>query len=89
MSTIVRLRTIEVTSYFGGCPKCGGGNRWLNVGPTHWICCEEHKLKWSPGSNLFSGWREESDEEWRRNDAELAHFREVEPLPEGKHMGRP
>ncbi len=65
---------------FGGCPTCGAGAQYLNVGREHWFVCRLHEVKWLVGSNLFSGWRHEEDWEWEENERELAGYEEVEPL---------
>jgi hypothetical protein len=53
-------------SYEGGCPECGGMHNVLNVGRVHWAVCHDHKTKWSPGENLYSSWRDESEvRSWR------------------------
>jgi hypothetical protein len=59
---------------------CGGNDGYLNVGPAHWFYCKEHGTRWCAGENLFSGWREESEEDWGRNAEDLAGYAEVEPL---------
>jgi hypothetical protein len=66
-------------AYFGGCPFCGCSDGWLNVGRVHWIRCDWHHTKWSPGANLFSSWREEDQGIWQRNSYLLSTYREVEP----------
>jgi hypothetical protein len=80
MTNKIELRNMDnkvVTNFFGGCPHCGRGDDYLNVGRSHWFVCREHKVKWLAGSNLFSSWREETEEDWRRNAATLAEYREV------------
>jgi hypothetical protein len=61
---------IVVTDYFGGCPKCGRNAGQFNAGRAHWFVCHEHKVRWTCGTNLFSGWRDETEaeqrEKWRR-----------------------
>lgn len=71
-----------IYSYFGGCPQCGGNDGCANVGKTHLFYCSEHKTKWSPGSNLFSGWRDETEEDQRKRWEEigLGDFDAVEPI---------
>lgn len=69
--------------YFGGCPLCGEAS-WLNVGKTHWCYCKHHKFRWSPGSNLLSSWRDETEADWRANAERLRNFLEVDPLAEGE-----
>jgi hypothetical protein len=74
--------TIFVNDYFGGCPECGDAN-YLNVGKTHFICCEEHKMRDCIGENLFSSWKDETEEVWDRNRRLLEGYTDVEFLPEG------
>ena len=68
--------------YFGGCPKCGASHGIANVGRGHWGYCSEHRAKWSIGSNLFSSWRLQTEDEQRAiyNEIGLGDFYEVEPL---------
>ena len=68
------------TEHFGGCPECGRNDGFLNTGPGHWFFCDAHKTKWCEGSNLFSGWRDETEADWQRNADVLAGCREVEPI---------
>jgi hypothetical protein len=85
--------SIKVESYFGGCPICGKEDGFLNVGRNHWFYCAEHKTKWIVGFNLFSSWRNQTEDEQRRIYAEvgMGGFREVEPLActELEHEGEP
>jgi hypothetical protein len=77
MTTIIDFPTID---YWGGCRRCGRHDGYLNDGPEHWFICRRHRVKWRVGSNLFSGWRDESDLDRARQRFELAQFREAEPL---------
>ena len=74
---------IVVDNYFGGCPECGKTNGFLNVGGDHWFVCHAHKKRWSPGSNLFSCWKEETEAAWAANAALLKGYEETEPLMVG------
>lgn len=74
------IRWGRVSPVNGGCPECGNCDRVLNIGPEHWAVCHAHRTKWSLGSNLFSGWRDESEETWKRNAARIEGYREVEPM---------
>ena len=69
--------SIDVDNYFGKCPECGSNDGYLNVERDHWFVCDQHKIKWYVGSNLFSGWRDESPEDWERNRKLLATYREI------------
>lgn len=71
---------------FGVCPQCYRTDGYLNVGRNHWFVCDSHKTKWCIGSNLFSSWKEESEETWRENAAKLKDYEEVKAidfLPQG------
>jgi hypothetical protein len=67
-------------SPLGGCPQCGDPGVYFNVGRDHWATCPDHKVKWFVGSNLFSAWRDETEEVWRRDTDELCAYRTVEPV---------
>ena len=49
-------------NYFGRCPECGGTNGFLNIGRAHVFICDEHKLAWFAGENLFRCWKDETDD---------------------------
>lgn len=74
------MTEITTDEYFGGCPKCGKTDGYVNVGRDHWGVCDEHKTKWPIGANLFSSWKEETEAQWRRNANLLESYTEVEPL---------
>jgi hypothetical protein len=78
MGDVVQLR--DEPGYFGGCPKCGCDDGYLNVGSCHWMVCEEHKMTWCVGANLFSSWRKQSEKVWEENARRLSEYMEVEPL---------
>ena len=71
---------ITTDEYFGGCPKCGESDGHLNVGRNHWAVCDTHKTTWPIGENLFSGWHDETEADWQRNEEKLAGYRQVEPI---------
>jgi hypothetical protein len=72
--------TITTSNHFGGCPECGGDSGYVNDGPDHWLVCAAHATKWPVGSNLFSSWETETEEERRQAKELLKRFREVEPI---------
>lgn len=82
MSTVIDFPKPLSDEYlhWGVCPKCKRCDGYLNVGAQHWFHCSLHKLKWTNGSNLFSSWREETEEDWRQNFEMLFSMRKVEPL---------
>lgn len=74
-------------SHFGVCPECKTGNDgYLNIGGSHWIVCETCKTTWCCGYNLFSDWKDETQETWDENAKLLSGFREVKPIPEAKEF---
>ena len=74
---------VTTEAYFGGCPYCGANDGHVNVEREHWCVCNRHKTKWRIGSNLFSGWKDEGEAEWTRNEYRLENFMEVEPIRPG------
>lgn len=85
MSNILHFRPRpRVENYFGGCPRCGCDDGYMNVGGNHWFVCRTHMTRWCVGYNLFSGWREEGEDVWRCNAEELHGFTQVEPLTPSK-----
>ena len=59
----------------GLCPECNGITDVLNIGRNHWAYCDTHRITWWIGSNLFSSWHNESEDDWARNREFLAGYR--------------
>jgi hypothetical protein len=72
---------MSANAYFGLCPICHKTDGYLNAGQSHRFYCKEHKTSWLAGSNLFSDWRDQTEEEQRRKWAEvgLDMFENVTP----------
>jgi hypothetical protein len=68
--------------YSGLCPVCRKNDGYLNIGRDHWFFCKEHKTKWCIGSNLFSAWREQTEDDQRKifDDLNFGSFEIVEPV---------
>jgi hypothetical protein len=66
--------------FFGGCPVCLSNNGYLNIGRNHWFYCTAHRVKWNRGENLFSTWRMENEEDWRKNQELLTDYETVQPV---------
>ena len=79
--TVIAFPPRFASDYFGGCRACGKNDGFLNVGRDHWFVCHEHKQTWCVGSNLFSGWRDQTEADWARNRETLKSYSVVEPLP--------
>ena len=63
--------------YFGAC-ECGlPAYRMFNYGRAHWYYCDDCKTRWCVGENLFSGWRDESEEDWERNRERFEDYRTI------------
>jgi hypothetical protein len=56
----------QADGYFGLCPHCQNNDGYVNVGRGHWFVCDEHKVMWFAGANLFSSCLDETEEEQRR-----------------------
>jgi len=65
---------------WGLCPYCGKTDGCHSVGRDHWYVCHEHKTKWCIGSNLFSSWRDLTEDERRRNRRVFDEYRTVAPI---------
>lgn len=72
--------TLTTDEYFGGCPHCGKQTNCVNVTRVHVAMCDEHKVCWVIGENLFSSWRNEDEDTWRRNAELLAEYTAVRPI---------
>jgi hypothetical protein len=66
---------------FGLCPVCHKTDGCAYAGKSHTFYCREHKTCWHVGSNILSGWREQTEEEQRKiwNEIGLEEFQEVKP----------
>src|SRR5579863_4829145 len=82
MPDINQTSTMQPDYYFGACPHCEQTDGYVNAGRDHWYICKEHRVMWWVGSNLFSGWRDETEEEQRRvwNENGIGHFTVIEPV---------
>lgn len=67
-------------SFDGNCPRCRGNDGFLNVGRNHWAVCHRCKTTWRLGSNLYSTWWHDTEDDWRRNHELLKTYTVVEPL---------
>lgn len=62
--------------YWGGCPQCHQNDGYLNARRRfHYYICREHKVKWYVGENLFTAWRDMSEEELKADHKELPDIR--------------
>jgi hypothetical protein len=71
----------EFDNHFGVCPHCYKTDGFANAGKSHRFYCKQHRVSWYVGSNLFSNWRDQTEEEQRRiwNEIGLNDFESVEP----------
>ncbi len=54
-------------NYFGHCGVKEHENYAFNYGSGNWMCCDECKIVWCIGENMLTGWRDEDEEDWKRN----------------------
>ena len=64
----------EVARQVMTCASCGEPAQWLNVGSGHWAVCRVCEVKWPIGSNLLPSWRDEPEQEWKRNAALISSY---------------
>jgi hypothetical protein len=76
-NNIVTLPCMDLC--FGNCPQCHKTHGGYCIGPDHWYVCHTHHTKWCIGSNLFSSWRDMSEQQLLANTHMLAGYREVTP----------
>jgi hypothetical protein len=57
--------TKRFDDHFGVCPTCRKNDGYINIGKGHWFYCAKDKVKWFVGSNLFSGWKHQTEDEQR------------------------
>jgi hypothetical protein len=71
----------DTEGYFGLCPVCHRTDGYANAGQAHRFYCKEHKTSWLAGSDLFSCWRYETEEQQRKiwDEIGLNEFDDVEP----------
>jgi len=71
-----------IEGYFGLCPICKKTDGYLNVGRSHWFICEEHRVRWCIGANIFSSWRDETESEQQRHCEKIGFdtFTDVKPF---------
>jgi len=62
----------------GKCPQCFSKVKVLNIGRNHYCYCEQCKIKYLEGNNLYSSWREESKADWERNAVFLSKFKLID-----------
>ena len=81
----IQMDGTEVPDYWGVCPLCHRTDGYINIGKGHWYYCREHKNRWFIGSNLFSTWRDQSDEEQRRiyDELDFGSFKDVDEFCPG------
>jgi hypothetical protein len=86
----------DLDDHFGLCPECHQAEGFVNAGKAHFVFCKVHRLFWFVGANLFSSWKEQTEEEQRKiwQDVGMDHFDEVEPFfyprpPEPRPMPQP
>jgi hypothetical protein len=66
--------------YFGVCPQCHKNDGFINVGKSHWFFCKDHKVRWCVGVNLFSSWKDQTEEDQRKiyDEVDFSSFEDVE-----------
>ena len=81
--------TSTTDDHFGSCPECGQASVYVNIGREHWFYCDEHRVKWCVGANLFSSWRYQGPAQWEENHRKLQGYREMLPASTDRRGGLP
>ena len=81
--------TSTTDDHFGSCPECGQASVYVNIGRVHWFYCDEHRVKWCVGANLFSSWRYQGPAQWEENHRKLQGYREMLPASTDRRGGLP
>jgi hypothetical protein len=74
---IVTLPCMDL--HFGSCPHCHKTNGCYSVGRDHWYVCHTHRTNWWVGSNLFSSWRDLSEQHMLANAYMVGGYCDVRP----------
>lgn len=76
----------QADDYLGVCPRCLiGCNTMRNVVRQNYITCEDCRVFWHYGENIFECWRNESKATWKANNDWLTDADQVDefhPTPE-------
>jgi len=80
LDTYKVIEPVSWYSPFGVCPKCFFVGECLHVGKSAWYCCPCCGVKWFVGENVFSDWRDMTDEEFKENSELLETYEIVEPV---------
>jgi len=63
--------------YFGHCPILAHENYYLNISRGHWMVCDDCKIKWFIGANLFNSWRNQTKTTWKNNFTRIKNYKEI------------
>jgi hypothetical protein len=63
--------------YFGHCPILTHENYYLNISRGHWMVCDECKIRWFIGANLFSSWRNQTKTTWKKNFIKIKDYEKI------------
>lgn len=67
---------------YGLCPICGEAGETVSAGVRQWVVCHRDRVKWRLGLGFFALFQRR--EKWDQTPREIASYREVKPLREGK-----
>ena len=70
-------------AHFWGCPMCPRSqppDDVYNAGRTHIGVCHQHRIGWRLGANLFSSWKDETEQQQRERYREIEDYRRVDAV---------
>lgn len=79
-TNIIPYNVVSRYAYISGCPLCGKNDGYVNTGARHWVICQEHKIKWLLGENLFEGWQNQTIFQYHEHVNQLSEYKEVNAL---------
>ncbi|MBI9084891.1 MAG: hypothetical protein JEZ11_14960 [Desulfobacterales bacterium] len=73
---------VDDENYFGHCGVTGHECHTFNLGRENWMCCDECKIRWIVGGNLFSSWCDETEDHWKRNAEKYGPYTDCSDMME-------
>jgi hypothetical protein len=79
---VEKEKKMASAGYFGLCPICKKTDSYVNIGRSQWFFCEEHRVRWCIGSDVFSSWRYETESAQQSHCERIGfdEFTDVEPF---------
>ncbi len=73
-------KQVQTNEYFGGCPRCGEADGYVNLGLEQWFFCGAHSVRWFVGTGLFSTCEEARSQAELAKEYKVRSYAVVEPV---------